>query len=125
MLHRVYVDEAGDRGISANSDRHFVVSAIIVADSADAQLRGELAELRVALGRHPGHTLHFVKFSHSQRLKAVQDIAGFSLAAITNVIAIRTSLASRFRRGIWLIFPSPTPCTYGHSVCCWSESPGL
>jgi hypothetical protein len=36
MLYRVYVDEAGDRGISVASNRHFVVSAVIVADTSDA-----------------------------------------------------------------------------------------
>jgi len=86
MLYRVYVDEAGDRGISPTSDKHFVVSAVIVADQADAQVRLELDSLRVTLGRKPGHVLHFRKLSHSQRLKAVQDIAQFSLATITNVI---------------------------------------
>lgn len=62
MLYRVYVDEAGDRGISAASGCHFVVSAIIVPDSTDAKLREELAGLRKSLKRHPGHALHFVKF---------------------------------------------------------------
>ncbi len=83
---RVYVDEAGDRGISAASSAHFVVSAIIVRDTADATVRQELNALRVALGRKSGQTLHFQKFSHSQRLKAAQDIAGSSIAAISNVI---------------------------------------
>ncbi len=59
MLYRVYVDEAGDRGISAASNRHFVVSAVIVADCDDALVRAQLAELRAALKRHPGHVLHF------------------------------------------------------------------
>src|SRR6476619_3064011 len=109
MLYRAYVDEAGDRGISARSDRHFVVSAIIVADSAVAQLRGELAELRAALGRHPGHTLHFVKFSHSQRLKAVQDIAGFSLAAITNVIVHKNLIGQPRPAGNMAHISKPDP----------------
>lgn len=86
MLYRVYVDEAGDRGVSEASDRHFVVSAVIVADDHDAQVRARLEGLRLALRRHPSHVLHFVKFSHSQRLKAVQDIASFPIAAIVNVI---------------------------------------
>lgn len=82
----MYVDEAGDRGISAASSAHFVVSGVIVRDDADATVRGELAALRAALGRHAGQTLHFQKFSHSQRIKAAQDIAGASLAAISSVI---------------------------------------
>jgi hypothetical protein len=109
VLYRVYVDEAGDRGISAQSDCHFVVSAVIVADSADAQLRGELAELRTTLGRHPGHVLHFVKFSHSQRLKAAQDIAGSSLAAITNVIVHKDLMGQPLPTGNMAYISRPDP----------------
>jgi len=86
VLYRVYVDEAGDRGFSAASSRHFVVSAVIVPDATDARLRSELAALRSALKRHSGHALHFVKFNHSQRLKAAQEIANSSLAAVVNVV---------------------------------------
>jgi len=86
LLYRVYVDEAGDRGISAKSGCHFVVSAVVVADDYDHTARGELAALRRDLGRHQGHTLHFVKFTHSQRLKAAQDIADSSIATVVNVI---------------------------------------
>jgi Protein of unknown function (DUF3800) len=109
VLYRVYVDEAGDRGISLNSDRHFVVSAIIVPDRHDALLRAELAALRAALGRHPGHTLHFQKFSHSQRLKAVQDIADFSFATIANVIVHKDLIGQPFPAGNMAYISRPDP----------------
>jgi hypothetical protein len=109
LLYRVYVDEAGDRGISKHSDRHFVVSAIIVPDASDAQLRTELAELRVALGRHPDHVLHFVKFSHSRRLKAVQDIASFSFAAIVNVIVHKDLIGQPLPAGDLAYISRPDP----------------
>lgn len=86
MLLRVYVDEAGDRGVSVSSSRHFVVSAVVVADTRDREVRAELAELRCSLDRRPEHILHFVKLNHSQRLKAAQAIAGFSIAAIVSVV---------------------------------------
>jgi Protein of unknown function (DUF3800) len=86
MLYRVYVDEAGDRGTAGRSSAHFVVSAVIVDDGADAQVRAELADLRKALGRGAGKALHFQKLTHSQRLKAAQDLAEFSIAKVTNVI---------------------------------------
>lgn len=41
VLYRVSVDEAGGRGISLSSSKHFVVSAIIVADDQDAIVRAE------------------------------------------------------------------------------------
>lgn len=92
MRYRVYVDEAGDRGISASSSRHFVVSAVVVADSLDARLRNELGELRASLERRSEQVLHFVGLSHSQRLKAVQDVAGSSAEAVANVILDKSAL---------------------------------
>ena len=86
MLYRVYVDEAGDRGISPTSSKHFVVSAIIVADEQDALVRAEHARLVDALGRRPGHVLHFRKLTHPQKIKAAQDIGGSAIAAVTSVI---------------------------------------
>jgi hypothetical protein len=86
VQYRVYVDEAGDRGISPTSSRHFVVSAIVVAESSDPLLRLELGELRASLRRRQEHTLHFVSFSHSERLKAAQDVADSSVEAIANVV---------------------------------------
>jgi hypothetical protein len=58
-LWRVYVDEAGDRGISDASSGHFVVAAVIVRDQHDGTARRQLADLRAALGRHDHHVLHF------------------------------------------------------------------
>jgi Protein of unknown function (DUF3800) len=109
VLYRVYVDEAGDRGVSARSDRHFVVSAIIVPDSTDARLRSEVAELRASLGRHPGHVLHFVKFSHSQRLKAAQDVARFSFAAIANVVVHKDLIGQPLPAGDTAYISRPDP----------------
>jgi hypothetical protein len=99
ITHRVYVDEAGDLGLSPASSRYFVLSAVVVADADDARLRSELARMRVSLGRHPRHALHFVKFSHSKRLKAVQDIASSSATAIANVAISKDSIAERLLAG--------------------------
>jgi hypothetical protein len=109
VLYRVYVDEAGDRAISDGSSCHFVVSAVIVRDDRDAPLRKELARLRAELNRHPGHVLHFQKFSHSQRLKAVQDIAGFPLAAIANVIVHKDLIGQPLPAGDLAYISRPDP----------------
>lgn len=61
-MYRVYIDEAGDRGHRPGSSKHFVVSAVIVADEADAKAREQLTALRAALGRHPGHVPHLTRF---------------------------------------------------------------
>lgn len=63
-----------------------MVSAVVVEDGLDRALRDRLAELRRELDRHPGHVLHFVKFNHSQRLKAAQEIAASPITAIVNVV---------------------------------------
>ncbi|MEX1143057.1 MAG: DUF3800 domain-containing protein [Thermoleophilaceae bacterium] len=86
MSWRIYIDEAGDRGVSEQSSAHFVASAVAVRDSDDARARAELDRLRDSLGRQPGQVLHFQRFSHSQRLKAVQDLTASSIAAIFNVV---------------------------------------
>jgi len=109
VLYRVYLDEAGDRGISRSSDRHFVVSAAIVADQLDSHLRSELVQLRTDLGRHPGHVLHFVKFSHSQRLKAAQDIASSSLATIANVVIHKDLIGQPMPTGQMAHISKPDP----------------
>jgi hypothetical protein len=109
VLYRVYVDEAGDRGISKASGCHFVVSAVVVADSDDAKLRDELRSLREDLGRRPGHVLHFVKFSHSQRLKAVQDLASSCAATIINVIVHKDLIGQPLPTGEMAHISKPDP----------------
>lgn len=109
MLYRVYVDEAGDRGISARSGCHFVVSPIIVADQNDAKARGELGVLREHLKRRPGHALHFVNFSHSQRLKAAQDLANSSIAAVTSVIVHKDLIGQPMPSGEMAHISRPDP----------------
>jgi len=92
-MYRVYIDEAGDRGMKPASSDHFVVSAIIVADVLDAQVRTELATLSQLLGRKPGQVLHFRNLTHPQKVKATQDIAASSIATITNAIICKRHLA--------------------------------
>lgn len=109
MLYRVYVDEAGDRGISDSSGCHFVVSGVVVADPDEAQLRSGLRRLRADLGRRPDDVLHFVKFSHSQRLKAVQDIAASPLATIVSVIVHKDLIGQPFPSGNMAHISRPDP----------------
>lgn len=93
MLWRVYIDEAGDRGISAKSSAHFVTSAIAIRDEDEQRARAELESLRQALGRQPDQVLHFQRFTHSQRLKAVQDLSASSVAAVFNTILCKRSFS--------------------------------
>jgi Protein of unknown function (DUF3800) len=88
-LYRVYIDEAGDRGHGPGSSVHFMVAAVVVQDQDDAVVRGQLTALRTELGRQPGHTLHFRKLTHSQKIKACQDIAGFAIDTITTLTMVK------------------------------------
>jgi Protein of unknown function (DUF3800) len=94
-VFRVYLDEAGDRGHHPASSKHFVVSAVIVRDQDEPHVRGELAALRAALGRQPGHEVHFRKLTHAQKIKACQDLGGSSVATITNVVFSKSRLAGQ------------------------------
>jgi hypothetical protein len=109
VLWRVYIDEAGDRGISDAASAHFVASAIIVRGAEHQATRRELADLRRALGRQPGQVLHFQKFSHSQRLKAAQDLAGFSIDAIVNVILCKRGFNQPSPAGDVAYITNPDP----------------
>jgi hypothetical protein len=109
VLYRVYVDEAGDRGIASRSSKHFVVSAVIVADSQDATVRAEHANLVHALGRHPGDVLHFRKLTHPQKIKAAQDIGGSAVTAITNVIIHKGPLGKPLPAGSMAYISRPDP----------------
>jgi len=98
-VFRVYIDEAGDRGHHPASSKHFVVSAVIVRNQDEPTIRGELATLRAALGRHPGHELHFRKLTHAQKIKACQDVAASSVATISNVIFCKSKIAGQIPGG--------------------------
>lgn len=109
MLWWVYIDEAGDRGISKKSSDHFVIAAVVVRDSFDATVRQELDTLRADLGRHQGHPLHFQKFSHSQRLKAIQDVAKFSIDTVTGVILCKRGFDAPDPAGDVAYITNPDP----------------
>lgn len=117
MLHRVYIDEAGDRGKSAGSSRHFIVSAIVVRDELDAQARNELAALRQELGRGGGslfglgraQALHFRKLSHSHKIRAAQALNGSSIAVVSNAIVCKLRIQQPLPTGDLAFISQPDP----------------
>ena len=73
-----------------------------VARGARAGLRGRRKRERLTVptlfltGRPTAwHVLHFRNFSHSQRVKAAQDLAQFSIAKVTNVIIAKRELIAQ------------------------------
>jgi hypothetical protein len=108
-LRRVYIDEAGDRGGTAGSSRYFVVSALIVDDKNDAPARQQLQGLKQTLGRKPSDTLHFRKLTHSQKIKACQEVANFSVQRFTSVIMCKHTLNAPFPDGGLAYISQPDP----------------
>jgi hypothetical protein len=109
VLWRIYIDEAGDRGISAKSSAHFAVSAAIVRDDRHDEVRRQLGKLRAELGRKPGHVLHFQKFSHSQRIKATQDIAASEVDGLTSVLLCKRGFDQPDPAGDLAYITNPDP----------------
>jgi hypothetical protein len=108
-LRRVYIDEAGDRGGSVRSSRYFVVSALIVDDHNDAIARQELLALKETLGRKSDETLHFRNLTHSQKIKACQEVANGSVQRFTSVVLCKRTLNTPFPDGGLAYIAQPDP----------------
>lgn len=108
-MRRVYIDEAGDRGGSARSSRYFVVSALIVDDASDAIARQELLALKQTMGRKPSETLHFRNLTHSQKVKACQEVANCSVQRFTSVVLCKRTLNAPFPDGGLSYISQPDP----------------
>jgi hypothetical protein len=82
-LVRAYVDETGDRGLSARSSRYFGMVAVVVADEDDAVLRRAIAQCRRRLSVPVGKPLHWTE--HVKRFPRRQFVAS-QLAAVQGVV---------------------------------------
>jgi hypothetical protein len=91
-MFRVYVDESGGRHISPRSDQHFVLSGVMVHDPFNDVVRDQLAGLKVALGRHAEHVLHFSTLKRDRRPAAAAGVAAFDLATVISVIICKNIL---------------------------------
>ncbi|MER6269284.1 DUF3800 domain-containing protein [Streptomyces sp900105755] len=59
QLVRAYVDETGDRGISASASPYFSFAAVLIADEQEAAMRAAMSQLRRDLKVPPGKALHW------------------------------------------------------------------
>lgn len=108
-VRRVYIDEAGDRGTASGSSRYFVVSALVVNDANDANVRQELSRLKQALGRKPSDVLHFRNLTHSQKIKACQEVTGLSVERCASVVVCKRTLSTPFPGGGLAYITQPDP----------------
>ncbi|MEU6482947.1 DUF3800 domain-containing protein [Streptomyces sp. NPDC046887] len=59
QIVRAYVDETGDRGISASASPYFSFAALLIADEQEPQMRATMSRLRRDLNVPPGKALHW------------------------------------------------------------------
>jgi hypothetical protein len=59
QLVRAYIDETGDRGISASASPYFCFAAVLIADEQEAAMRAAVSRLRRELKVPPGKALHW------------------------------------------------------------------
>jgi hypothetical protein len=82
-LVRAYVDETGDRGLSAKSSRYFGMVAVVIADEDDPGLRRAIAHCRHRLSVPAGKPLHWTE--HVKRFPRRQFVAA-QLAAVPGAV---------------------------------------
>ncbi|WP_328542610.1 DUF3800 domain-containing protein [Streptomyces sp. NBC_00371] len=59
QLVRAYIDETGDRGISASASPYFSFAALLITDEHEAAMRAAMSHLRRELKVPPGKALHW------------------------------------------------------------------
>jgi Protein of unknown function (DUF3800) len=89
-----YIDEAGQRAWTSKSSDHFVMSAVVIADSDLGLPTALLAQLRQDLRRNPGDTLHWRNFkNHADKVHASRQLGGAPWVTISSVVVCKRQLA--------------------------------
>jgi Protein of unknown function (DUF3800) len=93
-LLRVYVDETGDRGISAKASPFFAFSAVLVADEDEPHLRAALNQLRTDLSVPAGKALHWNEHAktYSSRRHITRVLQAVSGIAVVYVIVDKSAI---------------------------------
>jgi len=83
-----YIDESGDEGFAfgKGSPTWFVLSAVVVRKSVEAQTVKLVDDVRRQLGKPDKKPLHFRDLKHEQRLPLLGKIAGSHLRVLTVLI---------------------------------------
>lgn len=85
------------------------MSAVIVNDARESIARAELATVKRTLGRKPSDVLHFRNLTHSQKVKACQEVANFSIERVASVILCKRSIQQPFPGGGLAYISQPDP----------------
>jgi hypothetical protein len=84
-MFRVYVDEAGDRGWGGAASEVFVLTAVVVPDDQDAELRSTLDKINADMGRQQKRTLHWAENvrEHCDRKYVARQLADLPATFMT------------------------------------------
>lgn len=94
MLH-AFIDESGQRAVTAGSSEHFIMSAAVVWTNELPRLGAAMATLRADLNRRPEHTLSWKHLkSHEERLHASQSVGRFWWVRTVTVVVCKRHLTA-------------------------------
>lgn len=88
----VYIDESGDEGFvfrdppQKGSSDWFILSAIIIPQEQDSDIKALAAGIRASLGFEPKHVLHFAKLDHEKCVCAIDAISRSRLTATSVLV---------------------------------------
>lgn len=87
-LYRVYVDEAGDRGMTPASSPYFVLAAVVVSDQNDGALRTIRDSMCTDLKRPVTSVLHFAENvkQHVHRKRLSDVLGGAQICRVSYVV---------------------------------------
>ncbi len=88
QLVRAYVDETGDRGVSAKSSRFFAMAAVVVADEEEQHLRAAVQACKQAFKVPPSKPLHWQEHVkvHPRRQYVAKQLGGVPGLVVNYVI---------------------------------------
>lgn len=89
-----YVDESGDRAITARSSDHFVLTAVVLDADDEPSLSAMLVQLRRDLGRRTADPLHWRNVKgHAPRLHLARTIGQQPWLTVSAVVLCKRHLA--------------------------------
>lgn len=88
-----FVDESGDRGQGPSASDHFVMTAVIIDDSAMALVHPFLEQLRTDMGRKSGEYLTWKNIrGHADRLHIAQELGSQQWLSLASVVVCKRHL---------------------------------
>ncbi len=93
----MYVDETGDRGMTPSASPFFIVSAVMVRDDHDADLRALRDRICTDMGKPTGTVLHWAENlkDHSQRKHVALRLGAADFMKVAYVIVHKAQLQSQ------------------------------